>query len=171
MYFFSMPYCSMLHKMIWHFSLIWTGNWKCCDEMTTWITFLTLQDFHWFYAYVRRSCEWETVELRSLYKETAAKLLFLMRSLLKVHKMNSWWKCHVWLPPVLHFVIQNTFYKIFCWKCPPKSGSLHETYGELCFPEVAHCAIWVCHIKYSLKILKSRFRQWIFNKINCMLCE
>lgn len=106
------------------------------------------------------------LNLGAYIKETAAKLLFLMRSLLKVHKMNNWWKCHEWLPPGLHLVFQKTFYEICCLKCPPKSGSLHETYRELCFPEVAHCAILVWHMKYSLKILKSHCRQWIFNKID-----
>ena len=66
--FFSMPYCRMLYKVIWQFSHIWTGNWKCCDEMTIWITFLKLQDFQWFYACVTRRCEWENVELKSLCK-------------------------------------------------------------------------------------------------------
>jgi len=40
--------------------------------MTTWINFLTLQDFQWFYACVRRSCEWETIELRGLYKRNCS---------------------------------------------------------------------------------------------------
>jgi len=51
-------------------------------------------------------------------------------------------------PTCPHFVLQKEFYGICYWKCPPKSGSLHEVYGELCFPEVAHCANLVCDIKY-----------------------
>lgn len=101
--------------------------------------FFTLQDF----------------QLLAYLTETAAKLLFLMRSLLKVNNMNNWWKCQVWLPPVPHFVLQKKFYEICYWKCPPKSGSLHEIYGKLCFPKVAHCANLVGDIKYSFKFIIS----------------